>query len=92
VYSDDPLLQGLAHVAKLMPMPLNAFNDFTADALVDLRMQRDPRALVDAWVLPAAAHATAGEVLFDFADGGSFLLRSTQRWRFWRSPLAGLGS
>lgn len=87
LYSDDPLLQGLAHVAKLMPMPLNAFNDFTADALVDLRMQRNPRALLDAWMLPAAASAPHREVVFDFADGPTFMLQSAQRWRFWRSPL-----
>ena len=90
LYSDDPLLHGLAHVAKLMPMPLQAFNDFTTDALVDLRMQRDPRALVDAWMAPAAASPTLRDVMFDFADGPGFVLQSAQRWRFWRSPLGAL--
>jgi len=90
LYSDDPLLHGLAHVAKLMPMPLQAFNDFTADALVDLRMQRDPRALVDAWMLPAAASTSHREAVLDFADGPGFVLQSAQRWRFWRSPLGAL--
>ena len=90
LYSDDPLLQGLAHVAKLMPMPLDAFNDFTADALVDLRMLHDPRALLEAWMLPAAASARRCEVLFDFADGPGFVLQAAQRWRFWRSPLGAL--
>ncbi len=92
LYSDDPLLQGLAHVAKLIAMPLNAFNDFTADALVDLRTQRDPRSLVDSWMLAAAASTTRREVVFDFADGQNLLMQSGQRWRFWRSPLATLGA
>ena len=90
LYSDDSLLQGLAHVAKLTHMPLDAFTDFNTGALVDLRMQRDPRALVDAWMLPAAASATHREVAFDFADGQTFMLQSAQRWRFWRSPLGAL--
>ena len=92
VQSDDPLLQGLAHLGKLMHMPLTAFTDFTTDALVDLRTQRDPRVLVDAWLLPAAASARRREVLLDFADGQDFILQSGQRWRFWRSPLAALGA
>jgi hypothetical protein len=92
VYSDDPLLHGLASVGKLVSMPLNAFSDFTADALVDLRTLPDPRALVDAWMLPAAASAMRGKVMLDFADGPDFILQPGQRWRFWRSPLATLGA
>ena len=92
VYSDDPLLRGVARIGTLVPMPLDAFDDFSADALVDLRMQDDPRALVDAWMLPAAAGMTGREVMFDFADGRSFILRPGQRWRFWRFPLATLGA
>ena len=90
VVSDDPLLQGLAHVGKLSLMPLTDFTDFSTDALVDLRMQRDPRALMDGWLLPAAASATGREVIFDFADGPTFVLQSAQRWRFWRSTLGAL--
>ncbi|HSD16176.1 MAG TPA: phosphoglycerate mutase [Thermomonas sp.] len=90
VYSDDPLLQGLARVGKLAHMPLTAFDDSSTDALVDLRSQRDPRALVDAWMLPAAASAKAGQVVFDFADGRDFTIQPGQRWRFWRSPLPAL--
>src|SRR5690606_18910865 len=91
LFSDDPLLQGLAEIGKLASMPLNAFDDFTADALVDLRAQRDPRALIDAWMQPAAAGASV-DTMFDFADGPAFVLRSAHRWRFWRAPLAGLGT
>lgn len=91
VYSDDPVLQGLAQIGKLSHMPLTAFTDFNTDALVDLRMHRDPRALVDSWMLPAAASASGRDVLLDFADGSTFLLRSAQRWRFWRSPRRAFG-
>ena len=90
LYSDDPLLHGLAGIGKLEHMPLDAFTDFNSDALVDLRLQRDPRALVDAWMLPAAAGAKSHEVMFDFADGPGFVLQAAQRWRFWRSPLGAL--
>lgn len=92
LYSDDPLLQGLAEIGKLEHMPLDAFTDFNADALVDLRMQRDPRALVDAWMLPATASAPHREVAFDFANGPGFVLQSAQRLRFWRSPLGALAA
>ncbi|MEF9979002.1 MAG: phosphoglycerate mutase [Thermomonas sp.] len=92
LYSDDPLVQGLAHVAKLTHMPLTSFNDLPNDALVDLRMKRDPRELLEAWMLPAVAGLKSCEVTLDFADGPGFLLRSNQRLRFWRSPLATLGA
>ncbi|GHB93914.1 phosphoglycerate mutase [Thermomonas carbonis] len=84
VYSDDPLLQGLAQVGTLSAMPLDAAKGCDADALIDLRAQRDPRALVSDWLLPAARHAARGEVSFDFADGPTFLLQLGQSWRFWR--------
>lgn len=86
VYSNDPLVQGLAHVGTLAPLPLTTFDDLPSDALVDLRAQRDPRALLDSWMLPAVAGLRERELIFDFADGCSYLLQSGQRWRFWRSP------
>ena len=90
VYSDDPLLHGLAAVGKLVPMPLNAFTDFDTDALVDLRATRDTRALASALMPPAAASAARREVVFDFADGQAFTMQPGQRWRFWRSPRGAL--
>ena len=92
VYSDDPLLQGLARVGKLAHMPLTAFSDVDKDSLVDLRTRRDPRALLADWLLPAASHAARREVLFDFVDGLTFTLKPGQRWRFWRKPAAGLNA
>ena len=92
LFSDDPLLHGLAAVGKLVPMPLDAFTDFDADALVDLRAMRDTRALVSALMPPAAACAARREVVFDFADGQALTMQPGQRWRFWRSPMATLGA
>lgn len=90
VYSDDPLLQGLAQVGKLTAMPLNTFKDFDTDALVDLRAQRDPRALLEHWLAANVQVALHGEVAFDFADGVVLTLAPGHRWRFWRKPLAGI--
>ena len=92
LFSDDPLLHGLAAVGKLVPMPLDAFTDFDADALVDLRATRDTHALASALMPPAAACAARREVVFDFADGQAFTMQPGQRWRFWRSPMATLGA
>ena len=75
--------------AKLQGMPLPAIDQVEGDALVDLRGQRDPRALLDRWLAPAAAR---GEADFDFADGLSFALSSSQRWRIWRRPLPALSA
>ena len=87
LYSDDPRLHGLARIGSFTAMPLSAITDFATDALVDLRALRDPRALLDAWMLPAVHAAAKREVLFDFADGQAFTLQPGQRWRLWRSAL-----
>ena len=58
------------------------------DALLDLRDVRDPLAAVERWLLPAALTTARRDVVFDFADGRVFVLRPSQRWRFWRKPLA----
>ena len=90
VASDDPQLQGLARIGNVVAMPLDQFSDFDADALLDLRAVRDPRAALQRWLLPALASAGNHEVQLDFADGAKFALRPQQRWRFWRRPLAAL--
>ncbi len=87
VYSDDPAVLGAARLGKLQGMPLPVFDQIEGDALVDLRGQRDVRALLERWLAPAAAR---GEATFDFADGVVLRLHPSQRWRFWRRPLAAL--
>lgn len=89
VYSDDPAVLGAARLGKLQGMPLPVFDQIESDALVDLRGQRDVRALLAHWLLPAAAR---GEVTFDFADGVAFIVRPGQRWRAWCRPLAALSA
>lgn len=90
LYSDDVLLHGIASIGKLAVMPLDAFTDFDADALVDLRQVRDARSLIERCLLPASASAVKREVVFDFGDGKAYSLQPGQRWRFWRKPLASL--
>ncbi len=90
LYSDDPELRGAAALGKLTCMPLAEFRDFNADALVDLRAQRDWRGLVERWLAPAAAAVAAHSVVLDFVDGHVFTLERRQRWRIWRKPRARL--
>lgn len=91
VYSDDPQLQGLAHLGDCAHMSLDAFGDFAASALVDARSLRDPQMLMQRWMLPAAASVAHHEVLLDFADGRNYILQTGQRWRFWRRDAAVAG-
>jgi hypothetical protein len=89
LYSDDVLLHGVARIGKLKAMPMRAYaNADVDDALLDLRVARDPRATVERWLVPIAASAPTRDVAFDFADGQVFALRASQRWRIWRRPQA----
>lgn len=94
LYSDDPELRGAARLATLACMPLADFSAFDADALVDLRFQRDVRGLIQHWLAPAAASASASrrDVILDFGDGQVCRLSGRQRWRFWRKPTGSLGA
>jgi len=82
VSSPDPELQALAKLAGV---------DSQADGsqLFDLRRQRD-WAAVEAHLLPGLRELGRDELQLDFADGARWSLRSGQRWRFWRRPLARL--
>ena len=92
IASNDPQLQGLARIGNFDAMPLDRFFDFDADALIDLRAVRDPHATLQRWLLPALSSSTKREVVLDFADGQIFALHPSQRWRFWRRPLASLAA
>jgi hypothetical protein len=82
VASADAELLALSRLAGLPPAQGGA-----GEAIVDLRRQREwekvERVLADAL---QARH----EVELDFADGARWRLEPSQRWRFWRRPLAGL--
>lgn len=89
VYSDDPLLHGLARLAGATHAPLRELADQApaAGALVDLRSLRDVSQLETPWLpwaLQQLAERRVAELRFDFADGGVFAYRAAHRWRFWR--------
>ena len=89
MFSDDPVLHGLAGVGTFKAMPLTHFTGFESivdDTLVDLRAIRDRKIMLDRWLQPALAAASYGRVDFDLADGQRFRLQPSQRWRVWRKP------
>lgn len=86
LHSDDPLLHGLARLAKLVAMPLaQTFAPMPTPALLDLRAV-PPARLAQDWLLPALAQG--GSQRWAFADGMTLALQPRHRWRLWRRPLA----
>ncbi len=58
--------------------------------LVDCRSIRDWSLLERDYLLPAINELKTNmysSLILDFADGGSFAIKASQQWRFWRSPL-----
>lgn len=82
VSSQDPELLSLALLAGI-----GSGQD--GPQLLDLRQARD-WAAVETKLLPALREPGAAGVRLDFADGAQWLVRASQRWRFWRRPLARL--
>lgn len=91
VFSDDVLVHGLLKIAQAPSAPTPSRFDASlrdGDAVVDLCGLRDVAALANEWALPAATSLRGkDELTLDFADGMAFVLRRSQRWRFWRKPL-----
>ncbi len=91
-HGNEATLHGLAELAKLpiLSAPSRySVNLREANALIDLRALRDVAALATDWVLPASAALRGDDrLLLDFADGASYTLVRSQRWRFWRRALA----
>ncbi len=88
VCSEDVVVHGLLKIAQIAPQPLPArFDSGLRDGacVVDLRRLRDAAMLARDWVLPANSALRAGDELrLDCGDGAQYLLRRSQRWRFWR--------
>lgn len=82
VVSTDPELLGLARLAGIDAAGAGA-------QLFDQRQQRDWRS-VERGLQAGLDELGADELRLDFADGARWSLRSGQRWRFWRRPLASL--
>lgn len=80
--SPDPELLSLAQLAGIANTP-------AGPQLLDLRQARDWSA-VEQRLLPGLRELGADEVQLDFADGARYRLKASQRWRFWRRPLAQL--
>ncbi|WP_045767424.1 phosphoglycerate mutase [Xanthomonas albilineans] len=90
VRSREPLLCALAQAAGIGPDQTQASR---VDALIDLRQLRAPEQFVGELMQPLLRALCEGElqqVLLDFEDGACFRIAGTQRWRFWRRPLARL--
>lgn len=82
VVASDPELLALAGRAGIV-------GEGGAAPLFDLRQLRD-WAAVEQRLLPGLRELGKDELLLDFADGARWILRGSQRWRFWRRPLASL--
>lgn len=88
IVSDDPLLHGLARLAKVEARPVpETFRAMPEPALLDLRAIPASQ-LTGSWLLPALAQR--GLQRWSFEGGPSVLLAPAQRLRVWRRPLAKL--
>lgn len=92
VLADDTPLRALASMAgKGISQSLPAsFTTTDADSLFDLGDARDLAALEGQWLQPACAALHRGELqclVLDCEDGNGYVVRRSQRWRFWRKPM-----
>jgi hypothetical protein len=94
ILSDDDAWQAFATAAGVATGSLPArFATAAGRQAFDLRHLRDLAELQADWIAPALAQLrarTLREVSLDFEDGVAITLRASQRWRFWRRPLARL--
>jgi hypothetical protein len=59
-------------------------------SLVDCRHLRDWTLFEREYLLPAINELKSGKhasIVLDFADGSSFEIKASQKWRFWRGPV-----
>lgn len=96
VYSDDEALTAFgaqAGIAAGALPPGWSAPALEGAALFDLRAQRDLALIQRDWLQPLAQALDRGalaRVAVLCADGESFELARSQRWRFWRKPLRSL--
>lgn len=94
IVSDDESLTALAALAgaNVQPQPLSWPGVAgQGDRLFDLRDARDLAVLERGWFAPLLAAIAKGDVKdlrMEFADGVRYDVNRSQRWRFWRRPLA----
>lgn len=96
VASDDVLVRALTLRAGVDAVAVpSAFEAPVRDTVFDLRGVRDAGAWVGAWLAPAVAavaDSTLSGLRLDFEDGTRLALARSQRWRFWRRPVATLAA
>ncbi len=91
--SEDEVARALAHGAAAIEALPGRYARPEDDLLVDLRHVRDVAALEHDWLQPALRDMATDAVealQLDFADGHAIDLLRSQRWRFWRRPMAPL--
>jgi hypothetical protein len=90
VHSDEVTLRALAKAAGVdgsSPSPQ------ARAGLIDVRAERDLGVFISEWLQPALDALRTGDlaaVHLDCEDGVRFTLTRSQRWRFWRKPLAAI--
>ncbi|HEV8693408.1 MAG TPA: phosphoglycerate mutase [Lysobacter sp.] len=95
ILSDDDAVQAMAAVARVAVLPLTRWGTAGGDRAFDLRHIRDLALLQSDWIAPTLRDVRMGEIeslALDFADGARFVIRSGQRWRFWRRPVRSLAA
>ena len=94
IASDDEALTALAALAgtTVQARPASwAGAAGKGDRLFDLRDARDLSVLERDWFAPLLAGVANGQLArlrLEFADGAHYDIQRSQRWRFWRRPLA----
>jgi len=85
VRTDDVIIKSLMSHAGLNQQDKNG-----GATLVDCRAIRDWSLFEREHLLPTINELKSGKqasIVLDFADGGGFEIKASQKWRFWRSPL-----
>ena len=90
VFSEDETLRALASITSVLRPTPDRFQLHDGDSLFDLTAARD-LAQVDAeWLQPAFVallEKSLESLQMDFEDGRQFVMKASQRWRFWRRPM-----
>ena len=88
VHSDEVTLRALAKAAGV-----DGSSPSPQAGLIDVRAERDLGVFISEWLQPALDALRTGDlaaVHLDCEDGVRFTLTRSQRWRFWRKPLAAI--
>ncbi len=85
IKTDDVIIKSLMSHAGLKQQ-----DDGDGAALVDCRTIRDWSVFELEYLLPAINELKSNQytsIVLDFSDGAGFEIKTSQKWRFWRSPM-----